>query len=1852
MKYLRHIAFDDYKNESHVNAPAVVYDNSELLYDDIILTEQSNEELFTLMQTAGVYVSDHPTYYTKADLGKITQQQFENILFSNSNIKTFNEFQYFINVTTIPNNCFTNSSLCEITLHNLLEFIDDNAFSNTNLKKIVLTNSIDRLGESVFEGCQQLEEIKLSTSLTSIPAYVFSGCNQLKLIQIQSIESIDDYAFNNTSLNAFNVSSGNINTINQNIFTSTNVEAVIIPQGVTEIGAYAFAYCTSLKKIVIPESVTHIRAGAFAYCTSLQHIICLKTTAPLLVEANSVTPFTGINTYGRLEYPTSSDYSIWLSYTKGYLGYFGWNDTIIATDVTNKPFIDWVHEQQWVPQELQYMSSHQAALITQTQFNYACSYVKQNNNIIGFTSLYIDKIKKINELRYFTNLNLLATYNSEDQTYGNRFYFGNAAEITLPATSITNIRYFFGTRRNNKLKRITVPADFTTFYTNLFYIFDFYNLDTLQEIVFESQTQPELSGVFKQCRTKNIIFRYPKGADYSQIISELKSAGGVFATWKFVEGIYENPDDLIVWHGIAQKIDISNVSIIQTNSLTYTGTTQSALFTVKNNNVTLALNTDYIIVANSNQGTNAGTYTFTIQGKGDYTGTATKEWIIAQRNITPLTLITPSSQISITYDGQSHAIASSLPATIQVKDTSANKTYDLTTSDRTLSGQTIAQDPGTYTVTINGVGNYTGSQNLTWIITSVVDIGTSQNITVTLTPSSYTYNGNACTPAVTVKNNSTTLTQNTHYTVSYENNVNVGTASVIITAITGSGYVGTKTVPFTISEPSSSLQITSVNVSYDGSSHSVYATPGVAGTIYYGSSSSSLPYSIHADSQVMLSDVSLTNNGSITVYAYLVPDDSNYPRYPQTGTVQGTITISRKSISSASAYQSNSLTYNGSQQTATFDVYVDGVLLSISDYTVSNNTATNASSNYSATITGAGNYTGQLTVSWSIEKQSTSIYVYSNGGPADGQTYYIPVQNYSSIGGTIYYNIATTSSNPGSYPYTQSIGAYGNANDYIYLTQTGQSTQGTWYVFAYLVPSDTTNYENSPVDWNILSITSPSVIQISNCTITISPTEYTYDGNAKTPTVTVKYNGTNVSTSNYTVTYSNNTNAGTATVTITGKNQYGGSTSIPFTINKANPVVTVTGYNNLYDGQSHSATVTTSVAGRLYYGSTNGSTSYYVTCPATNAQLSSINRTNAGQQTVYTIFEPTNTNYNSLSIAVDIIIQPIPISACTITISPTSYVYDGSAKTPTVTVTYQSMNSSFITYTKTYSNNVHVGTGTVRITGTGNFTGDVYKTFTITKKKATLTLTGYSVTYNPANNDTYYVVGTKSDTGRIFYGTTYGSGQYATSTSTQQTMQESLTSIYVPPAGTKTVYAYLVPNNSADIDNSDVVSATLSMNKLSLSMTLVTVSPQVVTYNGQQQTPAVTVTYNGVTVPSSEYTVLYANNMWAGTATVTVTAVSSSQNYSGSKSTTFTIIENYAALYVSDLPTAPPAQETFYLSLNNSMRVYVVARYEGTQNNTPRYVNVSASATLTRNTVAQSLVSLADNGSYYTMTGISVGSTSGTNYALYGEYTENNVTHSDSCYVDVSSGSVYQRIYTVPSTLTFTLRVRIVGNQTIKYFDPSFANIRIYEEYLEDNELSATDITSRTKTTINNSTSGQVIPNGTRYFNYELIGNTWSITPYYENGTTPDDIFYQYTLNFYDNSNPSHTTSTDITLTSAITPSMPTGYTSLTIYDAVRGEISRAELDGITTRELVFYGRITFTGNSTQYGYVDGYDAGGWEIRFYANTWYSTNITITGFTDVGTGDYFLNFSSRNKPSIVNISHIGGSYGWITGTKGY
>lgn len=77
------------------------------------------------------------------------------------------------------------------------------------------------------------------------------------------------------------------------------------------------------------------------------------------------------------------------------------------------------------------------------------------------------------------------------------------------------------------------------------------------------------------------------------------------------------------------------------------------------------------------------------------------------------------------------------------------------------------------------------------------------------------------------------------------------------------------------------------------------------------------------------------------------------------------------------------------------------------------------------------------------------------------------------------------------------------------------------------------------------------------------------------------------------------------------------------------------------------------------------------------------------------------------------------ISKASVTLASSSYAYDGKAKTPAVSVKDGSVLSKNTDYKVTYKNNVNAGTATVTVTGIGNYSGTVSKTFKITAKSIT-----------------------------------------------------------------------------------------------------------------------------------------------------------------------------------------------------------------------------------------------------------------------------------------------------------------------------------------------------------------------------------------------------------------------------------------------------------------------------------------------------------------------------------------------------
>ena len=95
----------------------------------------------------------------------------------------------------------------------------------------------------------------------------------------------------------------------------------------------------------------------------------------------------------------------------------------------------------------------------------------------------------------------------------------------------------------------------------------------------------------------------------------------------------------------------------------------------------------------------------------------------------------------------------------------------------------------------------------------------------------------------------------------------------------------------------------------------------------------------------------------------------------------------------------------------------------------------------------------------------------------------------------------------------------------------------------------------------------PKLKNISDTSITLSSTKYTYDGKAKSPAVTVK-DGSKTLTkgTDYTLVYTNNTNAGSAYVTVKGKGGYTSSVKCYFTIAAADiSKATLSGVKGSYE---------------------------------------------------------------------------------------------------------------------------------------------------------------------------------------------------------------------------------------------------------------------------------------------------------------------------------------------------------------------------------------------------------------------------------------------------------------------------------------------------------------------------------------------------------------------------------------------------------------------------------------------------------------------------------------------------------------
>ncbi len=585
-----------------------------------------------------------------------------------------------------------------------------------------------------------------------------------------------------------------------------------------------------------------------------------------------------------------------------------------------------------------------------------------------------------------------------------------------------------------------------------------------------------------------------------------------------------------------------------------------------------------------------------------------------------------------------------------------------------------------------------------------------------------------------------------------------------------------------------------------------------------------------------------TNAGSYTVRATIAETDGY-----KGGTATADFKITKASIASASVVAGEQ-TYTGSELTPAPTVTLNGKTLSSdTDYTVSYSNNINAGT-ATVTVTGVGNYTGDAKTTFTIAQADISSAAVT-----------VPKQTYVYTGSSF-------TPEP-----TVTLGGKTLKADTDYtVSYSNNVNAGT----ATLTVVGTGNY--------VGAVTVSFTIERAAITPEVSIKGWTYGQTANTPSVA---DSTNPGKGNVSYEYRKKNEAAwfadvpcdageyivKATVAETD-NYKSGTATAEFTIAKANitPEVSITGWT--YSNPPNAPSVTeASNPGK-------GEVSY--TYRKKNETMwSEVAPKDAGDYTVKATVAETG-NYKSGTATAEFTIAPADIDSTYVEVPGQTYIYTGSAFTPMPTVYLGDKTLSADTdYTVSYSNNVNAGTATITLTGKGNYTGTTEKNFTIERAAIAPKVSIKGWTYGEDAKTPVLADGSNPGDGKVTY-------EYA------KQGEDTWSGAAPTNAGNYTVRATVAETANYE---GGIATADFSIAAADIASATVTVLEQ--TYTGSELTPAPMVTLGGKTLEAdTDYTVSYANNVNAGTATVKVTGTG---NYMGTASASFTIARAAIAPKVS-----------------------------------------------------------------------------------------------------------------------------------------------------------------------------------------------------------------------------------------------------------------------------------------------------------------------------------------------------------------
>ena len=198
------------------------------------------------------------------------------------------------NVHTIGEYAFAyceNLTSVSLPQNGLISKIESGTFSTTAITSIELPNSVSVIGGYAFSKCQNLKSVTLPKYINEIAKAAFDACPKVKINEYKKSTTPSSDAYSGVcgeKLNwhldnygvltitgsgaMFNYSSDNKAPWGAYAIRS-KIQKVVLPEGLTNIGDYAFYFCSNLTSINFPKSCRSIGHCAFNSCNSLTQLV-------------------------------------------------------------------------------------------------------------------------------------------------------------------------------------------------------------------------------------------------------------------------------------------------------------------------------------------------------------------------------------------------------------------------------------------------------------------------------------------------------------------------------------------------------------------------------------------------------------------------------------------------------------------------------------------------------------------------------------------------------------------------------------------------------------------------------------------------------------------------------------------------------------------------------------------------------------------------------------------------------------------------------------------------------------------------------------------------------------------------------------------------------------------------------------------------------------------------------------------------------------------------------------------------------------------------------------------------------------------------------------------------------------------------------------------------------------------------------------------------------------------------------------------------------------------------------------------------------------------------------------------